>query len=631
MRTRQRFRFALRQCVLTMAAFASFFSHTAWAQPSIQLTPVGTYATGEYNVSSAEISAYDKDAKRLFVVNAQSQRVDVLNLSNTSAPAFLFAIDLTPYGAVGNSVAVSDGLVAVAVENAVKTDPGKVVFFDEDGNFESQVTVGALPDMITFTPNEKFLLVANEGEPNADYSVDPEGSISIVKISDDAEEIDQDDVRTADFAAFNNVALEPSIRRFGPNASVAQDLEPEYIAVSSDSRFAWATLQENNALAVIDIKRAKVVALRGLGFKDHNVPGNGLDASDRDGRINIATWPVKGMYLPDAIARYSYKGLPLLVTANEGDAREYSTFVEELRIGSAALDATAFPNAATLKQNANLGRLKITKTLGNTDSDPEFEELYTFGARSFSIWSGAGNLIFDSGDMLEQITAAAFPANFNASNSNNTLDDRSDDKGPEPEGLALGRIDGRVYAFLGLERVGGVMAFDITNPTEVEFVQYINHRDFSQTPGANSGGDLGPEGLLFITAQDSPNRKPLLVVTNEVSGSTTIYEINKSAGKFSAEENLASAIPRQIALFPNYPNPFNPSTTIRYSLPEAAHVAIKVFDMMGVEVATLVEEWRAAGQHDVVFDASRLASGTYFYRMAVNGVVSQMRKLTLMK
>ncbi|MEK7727164.1 MAG: choice-of-anchor I family protein, partial [candidate division KSB1 bacterium] len=607
MRTRQQFRSALRQCALVTTAVATMFARSTWAQPSLQLTPLGTHATGIFNLSAAEISAYDEDSKRLFVVNAQGRRIDVLDLSNLSAPTLHFSIDLTPYGPVVNSVAVDNGIVAIAVENAVKTSSGKVVFFNKNGKFQSQVTVGSLPDMVTFTPNGKYLLVANEAEPSDDYTIDPEGSISIIKVSDDADEIEQDDVRTADFSAFNNATLAPSIRIFGPNATVAQDLEPEYIAISSDSKFAWVTLQENNAIAIVDIKRAKVLEIFGLGFKDHSATGMGMDASDRDSKINIANWPVQGMFLPDAIARYNVKGVPLLVTANEGDTRVYTAFDEELRIGSAALDATVFPNAATLKQNANLGRLKITKTRGNTDGDPEFEELYSFGGRSFSIWSPRGELLFDSGDMLEQITAAAFPANFNASNSNNTFDDRSDDKGPEPEGIALGKINGRAYAFLGLERVGGVMVFDISNPLEVEFVQYLNHRNFSQTPGANSGGDLGPEGLLFIKAGDSPNRKPLLVVSNEVSGSTTIYEVGETLGKISTEVEHAGALPIQIALFPNYPNPFNPSTTIRYSLPEAAHVTLRVYNMMGVEVATLVEERREAGNHHVMFNAGRLA------------------------
>ncbi len=618
-----------RSCIvgLALSAFACRF---AFAQ-SLELKPLSTMATGIFNKSAAEITAYDPESRRLYVVNAQASRLDIFDIRHPAAPVALTPIDMKPYGAVVNSVDVNDEVVAVAIANAVKTEPGRVVFFNTDGEFLSEVTVGALPDMLTFTPNGKWLLVANEGEPNDDYTVDPEGSVSIIDVSRGAHRVKQADVRTADFRAFNTCTLDKSIRIFGPNASVAQDLEPENIAVAANSKYAWVTLQENNALALVDIKRARVVELIGLGFKDHNATGNGLDASDRDNKINIANWPVQGMYLPDGIARYNVKGVPLLVTANEGDARVYDTFDEEKRVGNVTLDPTSFPNAAELKQSANLGRLKITSTLGDPDNDGDFDALYSFGARSFSIWAPNGHLIFDSGDAFERITAAAFPDYFNCSNTNNTRDDRSDDKGPEPEGLCVGKVDGRYYAFIGLERIGGIMVFDISNPLCVSFEQYFNNRRFTETPGANSAGDLGPEGLLFIPADESPCHKPLLVVANEVSGSTTIYEINHDLNKNPAESEEIAATPAQFTLHQNYPNPFNPTTTIRYSLPEAALVAIKVYTLTGAEVATLVDEWRTAGNHEVLFNASRLASGVYFYRLSVNGTVVQVRQLTLTK
>lgn len=615
------------KAALTMLALAG---NVAFGQ-SIQLHPIATHHTGIYDASASEITAYDPDRRRLFVVNAQAQRVDVFDLRNPNALVELDPLDMSPYGTVVNSVAVYEGVVAVAVENAVKTEPGKVVFFSTKGKFQSQVTVGALPDMLTFTPDGRWLLVANEGEPNSDYSIDPEGTISIIDVSDDADEIRQRDVRTVNFRALNNATLDHSIRIFGPNATVAQDLEPEYIAVSSNSKYAWVTLQENNAIAYIDIKRAKVLELSGLGFKDHSVAGNGLDASDRDNKINIATWPVKGMYLPDGIVSYKARGKSFLVTANEGDVREYDAFEEAVRVGSLTLDPDAFPEAATLKDNAKLGRLTVTNTRGDTDNDGDFDELYSFGGRSFSIWTSDGRLVYDSGDALEQITAAAFPANFNASNTNNTFDNRSDDKGPEPEGIAIGKVYGRTYAFVGLERIGGVMVFDISNPSCVTFEQYFNNRDFSQTPGPNSGGDLGVEGLLFVDAKDSPCRKPLLVVANEISGSTNVYEISKGLHKDAIAGDELAERPEQFVLHQNYPNPFNPSTTIRFSLPEAAHVTIKVYSLAGAEVATLVDDLRQAGNHEVMFRAGSLASGTYFYRMQVNGEIMQMRQLMLVK
>lgn len=965
---------------------------TADDREGISLSPIGSYTSGIFDGGAAEIVAHDPGTQRLFVVNARTAGLDVLSIARLGSPGSpkppvkVGEIDLTPYGAVANSVAVHKGLIAVAVEAAVKTDPGKVVFFDRSLKFLSAVTVGALPDMVTFSPNGRHVLVANEGEPSSDYTVDPEGTVSIIDLAgrgtdeDRVKSAARSKVRSVDFRRFNNATLDPSIRIFGPGqppaarASVAADLEPEYITVSHDSRTAWVTCQENNALAVIDIPSGTVTRLVGLGFKDHaavqastvaydfdqalmpsigttaggqelklggfsglafegvdpvtgrykfvthtdrgpnaeptgalrpfllpgfapevvrfeldratgalaltqrialqRAPGspltglsntaitggtastpyndespvdlkgnaltpdplgadlegivfqddgsfwmcdeyrpalyhfdangvlirrvvplgtaaaagqptgtfgeehlpatlaqrrqnrgfeglaldagrlyafvqsplrnpatagnaalnanrsirivefnpadnktrqflyvmdnpdlggegntradkigdaaalgdgtflvierdddkvpsddpsriekkvyqfslagatpltaamdggligttgkyvdqlteaelaaaginpvakqlyvdlnaagyntsekaeglavidpwtiavindndfqvaaitvdqtsgtftlapgylpepvrlglvtvrhNALDASDRDGAIAIRPWPVKGIYMPDAIASYRVGGRTYLVTANEGDAREYiatnpatgagvNVFVEAVRVGSGSvvLDPAFFPNASALKNNANLGRLNITATLGKNASG-QHEALYAFGTRSFSIWDEKGAQVFDSGDDLEQITAQAFPDSFNTSNTSNTFDNRSDDKGPEPEGVVVGRISGRDYAFIGLERIGGVVVYDISKPRAPFFVGYVNNRDFAQQPETAEGdsnpaaGDLGPEGLLFISAEDSPNGWPLLVVGNEISGTTTVWAIRKA-------------------------------------------------------------------------------------------------------
>lgn len=922
------------------------------AQKSITLDAIGTYASGIYDKGAAEIVAHDPATQRIFVVNASDAQIDVLFIGNPTSPTKVGTLEVTKYGAVANSVAVHHGLVAVAMENEVKTAAGKVVFFDRNLKFVAAVTVGALPDMVTFTPNGRYVLVANEGEPNADYSIDPEGTVSIIELPDNVAQLNQGRVRTVDFRAFNTTPLAPSIRIFGPNASVAQDLEPEYIAVSTDSRTAWVTLQENNAVATIDLVTAKVTQLVGLGFKDHSAvtattetyvfnpaqlptigttlggqsitlggfsglhfegidpasgrykfvthtdrgpnaepngilrpfllpdftpeivrfeldrssgvlsltqriplqraPGqplsgrpntavsnsaslpyndevpvdllgqklpqdplgadlegivvspvdgsfwmvdeyrpaiyqfspaglllnryvpigtaaaagqpvgtygtevlpavlaqrrqnrgfeaiawddgkvyafvqsplrnpatltnpalnamrnirivefnpttlgtrqflyvmdnadqggepntrpdkigdavalgqgeflvverdddarpddaantiekkifrfnltgatdvttltttvgttgktvdqlsvadlvannvrpvfkvlhadlnaagynrvqkveglalvdrttvavindndfgvanitiqsdgtyvvnyvpetvqlglvsvttNGLDASDRDSAIKIRPWPVKGMFQPDAIASYKVGAKTFLVTANEGDAREYSGFVEAVRVGNNAvtLDRSVFPNPTALKDNAALGRLNITSKLGRDATTGFYRELYAFGGRSFSIWDTQGALVYDSRDELEAFTSLVSPANFNASHTSNEFDSRSDDKGPEPEGVTIGKAFGRDYAFIGLERIGGIVAYDITDPTKPFLATYLNPRNFSAPTQTPQAGDLGPEGVIFIKAEDSPNGRPLLVVGNEISGSTTIYEIGK--------------------------------------------------------------------------------------------------------
>ncbi|MEM9450411.1 MAG: choice-of-anchor I family protein [Cyanobacteria bacterium P01_E01_bin.6] len=488
---------------------------------SIELTPIGTFATGIFDEGAAEINAYDPDSQRLFVVNSDATTLDVLDLSDPTNPTLIGSIDATSFGAGANSVAVKNGVVAVAIESDPSTDPGQVVFFDADVNIASfdsasatSVTVGSLPDAVTFTADGSKLLVANEAEP--DDGIDPEGSISIIDTTTFT-------VQTASFTAFNGQedALRAAGVRIFPGASVANDLEPEFIAVSPDGSTAFVTLQENNAVAVVDIATATVTAIQPLGVKDHSADGNGFDASDDDGVINIQPQPVFGLFMPDAIASFEANGQVYYVTANEGDARD-----EDDRVANLTLDPTAFPNAADLQQDENLGRLEVSTIDGDTDGDGDFDQLFAYGARSFSIFDSSGTLVFDSGDDFEQITAAAFPDDFNANNDENgSFDSRSDAKGPEPEGVVVGEVGGETYAFIGLERVGGIATYNVSDPENAEFVQYINTRDFSGDAEAGTAGDLGPEGLTFISASDSPNGEALLAVSNEVSGTTTIYQV----------------------------------------------------------------------------------------------------------
>jgi YVTN family beta-propeller protein len=506
---------------------------------TLALEKIGGYDGGK--VGAAEITAFDAASKRLFVVNGANGTVDVLDLATPSAPKLVGTISATGLGAGVNSVAIHDGLVALAIEASPKTNPGTVAFYNAaDLKLVNSVRVGALPDMLTFTPDGRTVLVANEGEPNsygqAD-SVDPEGSISVITVNRGG----TPSVATADFRAFNGqeAALRSQgIRIYGPGASAAQDLEPEYIATSEDGRTAYVTLQENNAVAIVDVASAKVTAIKPLGTKNHNLAGMGMDASDEDGGTNtnsgtpavrIAPQLVKGMYLPDAIARFTVDGASYLITANEGDARaDWPGFNEETRVRahcSAGLDPAVFGDAANLVLDSNLGRLRITTTPNGGSSGKnaagQCTELYSFGARSFSIWDTNLNRVYDSGDEFEQKTVALPNARFNASNDNNDLDGRSASKGPEPEGVVVGRFGSKTYAFIGLERIGGVMVYDVSKPSAASFVTYLNTRN-------NESGDRGPEGLTFIPADKSPNNKPLLVVGNETSGTTAILQVNLS-------------------------------------------------------------------------------------------------------
>jgi hypothetical protein len=418
-------------------------------------------------------------------------------------------------------------VVAIAVEADPKQDPGSVLLLNADGQILSAVKVGALPDMLTFTPDGKKVLVANEGEPNADYSVDPEGSVSIIDLSRGAAAVTQADVRTAHFRSFTRQMLDSSVRIFGPNASVAQDLEPEYIAVSPDSKIAWVTLQEGNAIGIIDVETATVTRIVGLGLKEHWREENAMDASDRDNSIALRTWTVWGFYMPDAIAAYTAAdGNLYLLTANEGDAREYTAYTEARRLSELRLDPERYPYAAEMQLASEAGRLQITTANGDLDGDGDYDMLHTFGARSFTVWSSGAQKVWDSMNHFEVINSLNYPTSFNISNTDNTLDSRSDDKGPEPEAITTGVIRGRTYAFIGNERQSNIIIYDVTDPRGPRYVEQYSNRNPSAATDTAAAGDLGPEGITFIPADQSPTRNALLVVANEISGTTTVWQVN---------------------------------------------------------------------------------------------------------
>ena len=485
----------------------------------IQLNQIGRYETGIFDEGAAEITAYDTDNQNLFVINGANSTIDVLDLSDPTNPTFDFAIDIKEIGGGINSIAIKNGVVAAAIEAESGQDPGTIVFFNTEGNVLNQVTVGALPDMVTFTPDGTKVLVANEGEPDEEDSENnPEGSISIVDVSDGVENAT---VTTADFTAFNGQEVELRERgvRIFPEENFANDAEPEYITVSPDGTQAFVSLQENNAIAVVDLEAGEVSEIQPLGLKDYSInfddQSNALDPSNEDG-INIRNEPVFGLYQPDSIAAYEVDGETYYVTANEGDARDEDERVEELE-----LDSTAFPNAEELQGEEELGRLEVSTIDGDIDGDGDYDRLVSYGGRSFSIRDANGHLVFDSGDDFAQITAEQVPQIFNSNGTVDSFDSRSDAKGAEPEGVVVGEIDGKTYAFVGLERTGGIMIYNISDPNNAEFVQYINPLDED-----GNALDLAPEGLQFIRAIDSPNGVPLLTVSNEVSGTVSIYQID---------------------------------------------------------------------------------------------------------
>lgn len=518
----------------------------------LSLKAAGTYSTGVFDDAAAQIVDYHPRTKCLYVTNCADETLDVLNIRAAGGPKLLFQISLAGKPL---SVAVHPkyGLIAVSIEGEEVTDAGAVEFYGMTGRPLGSVEVGPLPDMIVWTPDGKKLLVANEGEPNDDYDVDPEGSVSIITLEADnqlAAKVANATVQTVGFGA---VVPDENVRVFGLDATFAQDAEPEYIAVSDDSKTAWVTLQENNAIAKLNIETAQFEWVRGLGYKDHSVLGNALDPSNKDSGIEIGNWPVFGIYTPDAIAAFTVDGEQYLITANEGDSRDYKGFSEENRCAKLDLDPDAFDGWEDLQENESLGRLTVTETIGDVDDDGDYDELYCFGGRSMSIWNAEGELVSDTGDQFERITAAKYPDNFNSTDDENNFDNRSDDKGPEPEHVVVGEVAGAKVAFVGLERIGGIMAYDVSDPEKPRFLDYVNNRDFSVSiwievpvidpdtgepevddegeivteevlnPEWQAAGDLSTEGLVFIPG--SASSCPLVIAANEVSGTVTVFEV----------------------------------------------------------------------------------------------------------
>jgi DNA-binding beta-propeller fold protein YncE len=594
----------------------------------IRLRTAGTYRGGYNNANASAGVAYDAETHRLFVANKPTQTIDVVDMGhgavNANRPRRLAkecsisVADLDPASAPGGYVPVrlvvrKDGILAVTLQQKDDaTRQGKIALLDARLLVKNKgapsadcsaaplrvIDVGFMPTLPSFTADAKYLLVTNQGEPSDDYCNDPAGSVSIIDMSGGiATARETDNVTFEPFNALKQWLIGRGVRISGPDfsqycngstaispeassletTSVEQDLEPEGIAISADSRFAWITLPENNAVATLDIRRGKFVAIQPFGSKDYNLEGNGFDPIDGDDMPTIETWPIRGMYMPKQVAIAAPHFFPVLVYPNRGVRRNLDAFGDEVRLKDLPmdyfdlvkepkpihitrdLDPDEFPvddpNAVALR---NL-RLKVSWVDGDSDGNGLLEQVFAFGGRSFAIRSLDNRLISDSGDDFERITAQAWRDTdgyflYNTPDDENAIDENSDLRGPEPVSVATGRIGPRTYAFIGLERVGGVMTYDITNPFKPTFQHYINNRNFDlnpkdrykdapdsledptrvctekvpESPQCANVGDQSAEQILFISADESPNKKPLIVVSNATSGSATIFQIDQT-------------------------------------------------------------------------------------------------------
>ena len=527
---------------------------------ALNLTQIARYSAGQYNVDGGvmEIVAYNQATEWAYAINGQSGKLAAIPLAGLTAGAHVEALTGTEidvkalveaedstfqYGDM-TSVAISPDstTLAAALQAQGSNDAGRVALFtcEEDGSLtlEALVETGAQPDMVTFA-GDSVVLTADEGEPREGYGeniADPKGSVTVV-------DVEAQESTVVDFSAFDSqrdqLAEDGIVLKKGSAPSV--DLEPEYIAVSGGK--AYVTLQENNAIAVLDIESQAFEGVYSAGFEDHSTTA--IDLDKKDDAYDPQTYEsLLGIRMPDGIAAFTVEGTTYLVTANEGDAREWGdedqgTFYlseDERDFGE---EGVTSPTGAITAENSGLeGKVVFFKTEDFDGLNPEKD--YVFGGRSFTVFQATENgleEVFTSGDDFEALTAQYVPEYFNASNDNAVLDDRSGKKGPEAESVTVGTVDGKTYAFVALERTGGVMAYDVTDPEAITFVNYVNTRDFGTTVEGSeeyedgeldkwvTGGDVAPEGLLFLDAASSPNGEPLLLAACEVSGTVAVYQL----------------------------------------------------------------------------------------------------------
>ncbi|MCA3342326.1 MAG: bifunctional metallophosphatase/5'-nucleotidase [Roseomonas sp.] len=506
---------------------------------SVQFSVTNTGLTGGA-AGSAESILHDAGRNLLFVLGPNG--VDALN-ATTGALAFSLAksLVLNPNGVGsmslgnGNSIALSGNTLAVSFDGPTPGSNGAVALFDvatagTGATWRATASVGAVPDMLVFTPDGSTILAAIEGEPAPGYTIDPAGGLALINATTGVATFFGFSGFDAQAAALRSQGVKLTYGLPGtPNAQAlpSLDLEPEYITISGNR--AYVTLQENNAIGIFDLGTQSWVSILPLGLINHNTAGNGIDTSDRDGGAIIRQVPLSGMFMPDAIASFVRDGVTYLVTANEGDARGYGgtgdVFNEAVSIanlvpatgstapaGMPALDAALLSQIQSRRGEADLGRINVSRWVGDTDGDGDLDRLQAFGGRGFSIWEVGGTstaptltLRYNSGQLIDQILASQLPGSYD--------DGRSDNKGAEPEQITLGTIGGTVYAFVGLERANATMAFSIDGPTNVNFAGIINR-----------SGDTAPEVSTFIPAAGgNPAR---LAVANEVSGTTTLFNLS---------------------------------------------------------------------------------------------------------
>lgn len=523
-------------------------------EATFKVTEISSISSGD-GEGGTEISTFHAGSKRIFTTNGVKNAVDIVDISDVANPKKVGSVALSPYGNDVTSVAAGRDVVVAVVHVAEKFSAtgvptsfnGKIVVFDTNGKVLSSPDIlGVLPDSVSFAPDGTTALVAIEGQPvcakddaataakeDTDYTKasDPVGGVSVVDLSNPSAPV----VRFAGFDQFSVAAMKAKgIAVSSLINNVSKDFEPEYVS-AVDNNYAYVTIQEANAIGRLNIKSATFESItRAFESRTEFVP---RDTSDRDSGAGPRTYKnVVGASQPDAIAAFKVGLGEYFLTANEGDAREYSCINDDVRAASLKVDARRFPDWKSLSGNAALGRAKVNPTIGDKDGDGDIDTIHLRGSNSMTMYRN-GIVIWDSGDLLDRIQTQAFGvANINGAHSlssdkstmNFVGQDRSDDKGAEPEGVTTGMVGDRRIAVLVLERMSALVIFDITQPRTPVFQEWIQMLPAKATP-AKDVKYWSPEGVIFVPAEKSPSGKALIITSYELSGSISIHQIE--AGK----------------------------------------------------------------------------------------------------
>ena len=537
--------------VITASALVSAGQLPALAnEATVKVTEVSSISSGA-GEGSAEIAAFHAGSKRIFATNGVKNSIDVFDISDVANPKKIESISLERYGNDITSVAAGRDVVVAAVlvtesfsATGVPTTPnGKIVVFDTNGTFLSATDVlGVLPDSVTFAPDGTTALVAIEGQPvcakddpattekeSTDYSKasDPVGGVSVVDLTDPTAPV----VRFAGFEKFSVAQMRAKgIAVSAVVNDVSKDFEPEFVT-ATDNKTAYVTIQEANAIGKLNIKTATFESVS-RAFEG-NLSKVARDTSDKDSGAGPRTYKnVVAASQPDAIAGFKFGYGNYYLTANEGDAREYTCLNDDLRAASLKVDPRRFPDWKAMSATTALGRAKVNPNIGDRDGDGDIDTIHLRGANSTTMYHN-GAIVWDSADLLDQIQTSAFGvANINGSHSlsadkstmNYVGQDRSDDKGSEPEGVAVGMVGERRIAILGLERMTALVVFDITDPRAPVFQEWLQMLPTKATP-AKDVKHWSPEGIVFVPADKSPSGKALIITSYELSGSLSIHEI----------------------------------------------------------------------------------------------------------